>query len=49
MFLEAIIPRSYSSGDDNYTSNKLNVAYVFRINEIVNEWQSRLLDMSWFM
>jgi len=28
---------------------KLNAAYMFRINEIVNEWRIRLYDISWFM
>jgi hypothetical protein len=35
---------------DRYRSGeKLNAAYMFRINEIVNEWRIRLYDISWFM
>jgi REP element-mobilizing transposase RayT len=35
---------------DRYKSGeKLNAAYMFRINEIIDEWRSRLYDISWFM
>ena len=35
---------------DRYRAGeKLNAAYMFRINEIVDEWRSRLYDISWFM
>jgi len=35
---------------DRYRSGeKLNKAYMFRINEIVQEWRTRLYDISWFM
>jgi len=35
---------------DRYRAGeKLNAAYMFRINKIVDEWRSRLYDISWFM
>ncbi|WP_212668801.1 transposase, partial [Pseudoalteromonas sp. NBT06-2] len=35
---------------DRYRAGeKFNSAYMFRINEIVAEWRSRLYDISWFM
>jgi hypothetical protein len=35
---------------DHYKAGeKLNAAYMLRINEIVDEWRSRLYDISWFM
>jgi hypothetical protein len=35
---------------DRYRAGeKLDSAHMFRINEIVDEWRSRLYDISWFM
>jgi hypothetical protein len=35
---------------DRYRSGEqLNSAYMFIINEIIDEWRSRLYDISWFM
>ena len=35
--------------DRSRSGEKLNAAYMFRINEIVDEWRTRLYDISWFM
>ncbi|MBU2971341.1 transposase [Pseudoalteromonas sp. C2R02] len=38
-----ILVDRYKSGEE------LNSAYMYRINEIIDEWRARLYDISWFM